>query len=72
LLAVAPPERAWTVELLAATIAETVEVARLRAVDPAHFHDQVLPAIYLPDDPAEAVATVDLRAVAVQLPEVAP
>lgn len=72
LLAVAPPERAWTVELLAATIAETVEVARLRAVDPAHFHDQVLPTIYLPDDPAEAVATVDLRAVAVQLPEVAP
>lgn len=70
LVAVAPPNHGWTVDLLVTTIAETMDTSRLRAVDPARFHDQVLPAAYVPDDPAETVAHLDLRAVAVQLAEV--
>ncbi len=57
LLAVAPPGTArWEVETLEATLLETLELAKLRAVDPQALRDdpllhRALPALYLTDQP---------------------
>lgn len=60
LLAVAPDDRPqWDLECLAATVLETLELAKLRAVDLTALVDigQFLPALYFPEEIAGAAET---------------
>lgn len=60
LLAVAPDDKpAWDLETLQATIVETLELARLRTVDPAALPDvsPFLPALYVVEDGHDKAVT---------------
>jgi hypothetical protein len=63
LLAVAPDARAtWDLETLEATLLETLELAKLRTVDPAVLSEALpfLPALYFAQGPPDAVVTTDV------------
>jgi hypothetical protein len=64
LLAVTPDNSpAWDVETLEATIAETIELAKLRMVDLLALEEigHYLPALYLPEAPGGQTVSADLR-----------
>lgn len=50
LIAVTPPSKTWTLDLLETTIRDTIELARLRMLDPHQVHDHYLPALHLADE----------------------
>jgi hypothetical protein len=70
LLAVAPPGTAkWEVETLEATLLETLELAKLRAVDPRALGgdalaQRALPAVYVPTNLAGEEISTDFRKLA--------
>jgi hypothetical protein len=62
LVAVPPdPANGWSLDVLEATVLETLELARLRLVDPDRIHGQYLPAIYLADSMEPDQIATDLR-----------
>ena len=67
LLAVAPPDTArWEVESLEQTLLETLELARLRALDPQALGEdillqRVLPALYISTNVAGETLSTDFR-----------
>jgi hypothetical protein len=65
LVAVAPPAaKAWSRDLIFETLLDTLDLARIRGVEPAHLGalGQVLPALYLAANPRRETVSTDLRA----------
>jgi len=75
LVAVTPPTVPWSAELLVATVLETMQLAKLRAVDADLLGTlgQILPTIFLPANSTGTALTVqftaELEAAATQIVE---
>jgi hypothetical protein len=75
LIAVPPvPGRDWTTETLRAVLVETLDLAKLRAVDPSLLGAaaQYLPALYVPFNTADDAVSTDFAPMTVATPPAAP
>ncbi len=65
LIAVPPPQARWGLGMLESIVDETIDAARVRMIAPEDVHGQLLPALFVADDPDELTPSLDLTHVIV-------